>query len=197
MRKIVMVLLSWLVIGSAFAEEWEVERELAEARALFEANLDAIRNQDRGAYLATYLHADTLARTGPTGISRGYERLEESAGSEWPDTFEGRNLDLVPVRPGVVYGTYRYRVRYGQNEVTGISERLFIRTADGWRIAVTTAFANPPETAPVPVAITGATLIDWNLVDPIDIAPVRWWLPTITNSPAMDASASSSFSHRN
>src|SRR5206468_12449412 len=27
--------------------------------------------------------------------------------------FEGIDLQLVPIRPGLVYGTYRYRVRYG------------------------------------------------------------------------------------
>ena len=37
-------------------------------------------------------------------------------------------MRLTPLRPGVVYGTYRYRVRYGANEITGISERVFVDT---------------------------------------------------------------------
>ncbi|MBW3670122.1 MAG: amidohydrolase family protein [Acidobacteria bacterium] len=150
-----------LMIGlGAPAAEWDLAAELAGARAVFEANLDAIRNRDRDAYLNTYLESERLARTGPAGISLGFAGLEASAGAAWPDTFEGRDLDLVPVRPGVIYGTYRYRVRYGDDEQTGLSERLFVKTDQGWRIAVTTAFANPPEIAPVPVAIVGGTLID-------------------------------------
>jgi imidazolonepropionase-like amidohydrolase len=142
------------------AEEWNVEKDLAAARALFESNLDSIRNRDREAYLATYLQSETLARTGPAGVALGFEGLEASAGSGWPDTFEGRALTLIPVRPGVVYGTYRYRVRYGNVEQTGLSERVLVETPAGWRIAVTTAFASAPEVPPPPVVLRGGTLID-------------------------------------
>jgi imidazolonepropionase-like amidohydrolase len=157
--RVVLALLLVLSLPLA-AEEWNVENDLAAARALFESNLDSIRNRDRAAYLATYLQSETLARTGPGGIALGYEGLEASAGSGWPDTFEGRALRLIPVRPGVVYGTYRYRVRYGNVEQTGLSERVFVETPDGWRIAVTSAFASPPEVPPVPLALTGGVLID-------------------------------------
>jgi len=137
------------------------EDELSAARDLFEKNLSAIKAKDKDAYLATYLQSPTLARTGPSGFSLGYDDLAAGAGSGWPDTFEGLDLRLVPVRPGVVYGTYRYRVRYGADESSGISERLFIRTDSGeWKIAVTTAFENPPGTPPPPRAIVGGTLID-------------------------------------
>jgi imidazolonepropionase-like amidohydrolase len=142
------------------AAEWNVEEDLTAARELFERNLDSIRNRDRDAYLATYLQSETLARTGPGGIALGYEGLEASAGSGWPDTFEGRALTLVPVSPGVVYGTYRYRVRYGNVEQTGLSERVFVETPAGWRIAVTTAFASPPEVPPAPITLIGGILID-------------------------------------
>src|SRR6059036_3565800 len=50
--------------------------DLEAARALFEKNLDAIRRHDRDAYLACYLNADTLARTGPEDRS--------SATTRWP-----------------------------------------------------------------------------------------------------------------
>ncbi len=141
--------------------------DLEAARALFEKNLDAIRRRDRDAYLACYLHADTLARTGPDGPQLGYDSLAKETGSDWPDLFEGLGLALVPVRPGLVYGTYRYRVRYGAREDSGISERFFVKTEGGWKIAVTTAFSAPPGTPPPPRALVGATLLDGTGAPPI------------------------------
>src|SRR5213593_580990 len=156
--------------------------DLEAARGLFAKNLDAIRRRDREAYLACYLHADTLARTGPDGPQLGYDSLAKETGSDWPDLFEGLDLQLVPIRPGLVYGTYRYRVRYGAKEDSGISERFFVKTGDGrtdrartgagatgggrtadggtgaaWKIAVSTAFTAPPGTPPPPRALVGAT----------------------------------------
>ncbi len=136
--------------------------ELEAARKLFEANLDAIRRKDREAYLACYLDAPTLARTGPEGFVLGYEELAREAGSRWPDAFEAEDLRLVPVAPGVVYGTYRYRVRRGEQERHGLSERFFLRTPAGWRIAVSSAFDAPPGTPPPPRALVGGTLLDGN-----------------------------------
>src|SRR5262249_40690909 len=100
-----------------------------------------------------------LVRTEADGSRKGYDTLAKEAG-EWPDSFEGLALDLVSLRPGLVYGTYRYRVRYGAREVSGISERFFLKTDAGWQIAVTTAFAAPPGTPPAPRALIGATLLD-------------------------------------
>ena len=96
--------------------------DTAEARALFEKNLDAIRKRDRSAYLACYLESETLARPGPGGLALGYEGLAKNAGENWPDTFDASDLELVSLKRGVVYGTYRYRVRYGADEQTGISQ---------------------------------------------------------------------------
>ena len=136
------------------------KEEIAACRALFQSNLEAIRRKDREAYLACYLDAGTLARTGPEGAQLGFESLSRETGNGWPDFFEGLDLQLVPVRPGLVYGTYRYRVRYGPVEQSGISERLFLKTDMGWRIAVSTAFPAPPGTPPPPRALVGATLVD-------------------------------------
>src|SRR2546425_5263392 len=105
--------------------------DLDAARALFEKNLDAIKRHDRDAYLAGYLNAATLARTGPEGPQLGYDSLAKETGEDWPDLFEGLDLQLVPIRPGLVYGTYRYRVRYGAREDSGISERFFVKTDAG------------------------------------------------------------------
>ncbi len=146
--------------------------DLAAARALFEANLGAIRDRDRDAYLACYLDAATLARTGPDGFALGYEGLAASAGEGWPEVFEAQDLRLVPVEPGVVYGTYRYRVRFDGVEQAGLSERLFVETDAGWKIAVTTAFPAPPGTPPPPRALVGATLVDGTGADPVADAVV-------------------------
>lgn len=134
--------------------------DLAAARRIFQANLDAIRNRNRTAYLACYLRSNDLARTGSTGTTLGYATLDESAGQVWPDHFEALDLRLTPVRPGVVYGTYRYRVRYGADEQSGLSERVFVDTPTGWKIAVTTVFQALPGVPPPPRAIVGATMID-------------------------------------
>ena len=56
--------------------------DLEAARGLFAKNLDAIRRRDREAYLACYLHADTLARTGSDGPQLGYDSLAKETGSE-------------------------------------------------------------------------------------------------------------------
>src|SRR6476619_3291318 len=106
--------------------------DVAAARALFEKNLDAIRHRDKAAYLSTYWKSDQLARTGADGIALGYASHEKSAGENWPDTYDASDLQVVAVEPGVVYGTYRYRVRYGADEQAGISERLFLKTPEGW-----------------------------------------------------------------
>jgi hypothetical protein len=85
--------------------------DVAAARALFERNLQAIRDRDRAAYLACYLDSEQLVRTGPTGFELGYAGLAASAGMGWPDSIAADDIRLTPVSPGVVYGTYRYRVR--------------------------------------------------------------------------------------
>jgi imidazolonepropionase-like amidohydrolase len=134
--------------------------DVAEARKVFEGNLAAIHAHDRAKYLSYYLHSERLVRGGPGGFSTGYDDFAKGAGAGWPDLLEANDIHLTPLQPGLVYGTYRYRVRYGADEHSGISERLFVKTADGWKIAVTGAVDTPPGTPAPPRAITGATLID-------------------------------------
>lgn len=141
--------------------------DVASARAVFERNLDAIRHRDRDAYLACYLQSENLVRNGAGGLDLGFAGLAKTAGDGWPDVFDAQDLRLVPVAPGLVYGSYRYRVRYGEDEQTGRSERVFRHTPEGWRIAVTTAFSDPPGTAPPPRALVGATLIDGTGAPPV------------------------------
>ncbi len=146
--------------------------DLAEAKAVFEKNLQAIRDQDRDSYLACYLESESLVRTGPGGFELGYSGLAATAGQGWPDHISAEDLRLTPVRPGLVYGTYRYRVRYGKEEVSGISERLFTETPKGWRIAVSTAFPALPGVPPPPRALVGATLVDGTGSAPVTDAVV-------------------------
>jgi len=154
--RIVRALLIVLCALPLFADD----ADITAARALFERNLNAIRTRDKDTYLQSYLHAPSLARSGPQGFSTGYDDFAKGAGAAWPDTFDASDLNLVSVQPGVVYGTYRYRVRYGAEEHTGISERLFIKTNDGWKVAVTGAIDAPVGTPAPPRAIVGATVID-------------------------------------
>ena len=117
--------------------------DTVEARRLFEANIDAIHKRNREAYLATYEHTPTLARNGPSGLEMGYEGWSARRDSTWPDTLIARNLKVVPIAPGVVYGTYSYTVTQHDTTASGVSERIFVKTEQGWRIAVTTAFGLP------------------------------------------------------
>ena len=166
--------MTWLLAAvlSATLQAPPPSSDVVAARAVFEKNLDAIRRRDKAAYLSTYWKSETLARTGADGISLGYAAHEKSAGENWPDTFDASDLDLVPLKPGVVYGTYRYRVRYGADEQTGISERIFLDTPDGWRIAMTSAFPAAPGTPPPPRALVGATLVDGTGSAPVPNATV-------------------------
>lgn len=120
-----------------------VGADTVEARRLFEANIDAIHKRNREAYLATYVHSPTLARNGPAGLELGYEGWGARRDSTWPDTLIAKNLKVVPIAPGVVYGTYCYTFTQHDTTANGVSERIFVRTAQGWKIAVTTAFGLP------------------------------------------------------
>jgi ketosteroid isomerase-like protein len=117
--------------------------DTVEARQLFEENIDAIHKRDRARYLATYLHTNSLARNGPAGLELGYEGWSARRDSTWPDTLIARNLQVMPVAPGIVYGTYCYTVTQKDTTSSGVSERVFVKTPEGWRIAVTTAFGRP------------------------------------------------------
>jgi imidazolonepropionase-like amidohydrolase/ketosteroid isomerase-like protein len=136
--------------------------DTAAARRLFAENVDAIRKRDRARYLATYLQSEALTRNGPGGLNVGFERWTARRDSTWPDTLVARDLRVLPVAPGVVYGTYHYRVTQGGTTSEGRSERVFVKTPAGWRIAVSTAFGLPAGAAPPPVALVGATLVNPN-----------------------------------
>lgn len=133
----------------------------------FRGNIAAIHARDRAAYLSHYLRSTELARVGPEGARFGYAAFAATAGADWPDTLVATHLQLVSLTGDVAYGAYRYRIP-GER---GVSERVFIRTNGGWKVAVTTAFptAGVP---PPPMALAGATVIDGTGAPPVDDAVV-------------------------
>ncbi len=160
-RAIGAVILLWVVSVIAPARVMaDTAGDLMAARTLFRINLDAIERRDRATYLNCYLQAPTLAVAGAQGFTLGFEPFAKAAGEGWPDHFEALDLHLAPVRSGVVYGSYRYRVRYGAQEQSGVSERIFLDTPQGWRIAMTSAFAAGPGVPAPPRAVVGGTLLD-------------------------------------
>jgi len=118
------------------------------AKRLFEENIDAIHKRNRPRYLATYLRSPALARNGPAGLQLGYDNWSALSDTTWPDTLVATAMRVVPLAPGVVYGTYCYSVTQAGTTTSGVSERVFVNTASGWRIAVTTAFGLPAGAAP-------------------------------------------------
>ncbi|HEV7487514.1 MAG TPA: amidohydrolase family protein [Thermoanaerobaculia bacterium] len=157
MRKTLATLLFLLIAAPLIATPAD---DVAAARSVFEANIKAIRERNRDAYLSYYLHSPSLVRGGPEGFDTGFDSFAKGVGAQWPDLIEANDIHLTPLQPGIVYGTYRYRVRYGSDEHVGISERLFVSTPAGWKIAVTGAIDSPAGTPAAPRALTGATLID-------------------------------------
>ncbi len=120
----------------------------AAARAVFEANVAAIQERDREAYLACYAPTERLVRAGPEGPLLGFSALDEgtpaTGSDDWPERLEADDLQVHWLAPGVVYGSYRYRVTMDGETSEGLSERVFLRQPDGtWLVAVSTAFGDP------------------------------------------------------
>lgn len=115
------------------------ERELGEVRAAFTANLQAIRERDVEAYLAGYLQTPDFVYLGPEGVAKGFASFAATRRTQagFPDTPEAGAPELTWVAPGVVHVAYPFAARQGPVTGAGWSARVFVRTADGWKIAVT------------------------------------------------------------
>jgi len=123
------------------------ERELAEVRAAFDENLAAIRRRDLDAYLAGYLDSPDFVYLGPEGIARGFAPFAAArhAQADFPDSLVAGGPELTWLAPGVVHVAYPFAAVQGTVAGAGWSERVFVRTAAGWRIAVTSVIpANGP-----------------------------------------------------
>jgi hypothetical protein len=115
------------------------EREVAEVRSAFEENLAAIRRRDVEGYLAGYLTSPDFVFLGPDGVERGFGPFAAArrADPQFPDSLVAGDAQLTWLAPGVVHVAYPYVARQGPDAGTGWSERVFVKTRDGWRIAVT------------------------------------------------------------
>ena len=138
---------------------------------VFKSNIAAIHAKDRARYLSHYLQSPELARVGPGGISLGYESFARGQSDDWPDTLVATHYQIVQITPDVAYGAYRYRVVTDGASDRGVSERVFVRTPQGWKVAVTTAFSTPGA-APPAVAFVGATVVDGTGAAPLRDAVV-------------------------
>jgi len=115
------------------------EREISEARLVFEANLAAIHERNLEAYLATYLDSPDFVYLGPEGVSRGFAPFAAArrALPGFPDTLVAGAPEFTWIGPGVVHVAYPYAAVQGNVTGTGWSERVLVRTRLGWRISVT------------------------------------------------------------
>ncbi|WP_310572069.1 hypothetical protein [Gemmatimonas sp.] len=120
-------------------------RDSADAMATFRENIAAIHTRNKPRYLATYVHTPQLVRHSPTALETGYEGWPAITESAWPDTLIVKEMRVVPVAPGVVYGYYRYiGVPAPGDTLTGVSTRVFVRTPVGMRITVTASWNDAP-----------------------------------------------------
>lgn len=115
------------------------QRELTEVRAAFEQNLAAIRGRDVEGYLAGYLNSTEFVFMGPEGVSRGFGPFAQARRADltFPDSLVAGEPELTWLAPGVVHVAYPYVAVQGGVAGNGWSERVFLKTPEGWRIAVT------------------------------------------------------------
>jgi len=120
--------------------------DLDGARAAFQGNIAAIQHRNAEQYLSYDVQAPALTILSDS-FAQGYDVFAAArrAQNDWPDTLIASDPKLVWLSPGVVYGAYHY-VRVQKGDTTrGWSERVLVKTRDGWKMAVTTAFQQPKE----------------------------------------------------
>jgi hypothetical protein len=125
------------------------QTEEAAARVVFEANIKAIQDKNKEAYLACYRQDERLVRAGGDGVKLGFAAFGKDApatgSDDWPERLEAEDVQVHWLAPGVVYGAYRYRVTIKGVTTTGLSERVLLKGDNGWKVSVTTAFETPAD----------------------------------------------------
>ena len=114
-------------------------RDMEQAALALQRNVAAISTHDVDAYLSQYLDSPDLVVVSPDSLRRGYLIFSEArrASDDWPDTLIANDPTLVWIAPGVVWAAFEYRAVVGSDTARGRSERLFVKTGKGWKIAVT------------------------------------------------------------
>jgi hypothetical protein len=140
MRHIAVALCSVTVVACGGPHpEMLKERDLEGAYEAFRSNIAAIHRRDTEAYLAHYLESPELVVASADSLRRGFVLFAEArrASEDWPDTLIAGRPVLVWIGPGVVWGAYEYTVVQGGDTARGWSDRVFLKTGGGWKIAVT------------------------------------------------------------
>lgn len=114
-------------------------QDLTGAMAVLESNLAAIHERDAEAYLAHYLDSPEFVVATSQGVRQGFKWFADArrASEQWPDTFIAERPIFRWIAPGVVWGAFTYRAVEGADTTDGVSERLFVKTGNGWKIVVT------------------------------------------------------------
>jgi hypothetical protein len=113
--------------------------DLEEATRALEHNLAAIQRRDVETYLGQYLDSPDLVVASADSLRRGYLVFAEArrASNDWPDTLITGDPTAIWIAPGVVWTAFEYAAVVTDDTVRGWSERLFVKTPRGWKIAVT------------------------------------------------------------
>jgi hypothetical protein len=130
------------VLGCAERAAREIRAsDLREASEAIQLNIAAIQRHDVEAYLAQYLDSPDLIVVTPDSLRRGYLFFAEArrASDQWPDTLIAADPTTVWIAPGVVWGAFAYASVVGLDTIRGVSERLVVKTNQGWKIAITGA----------------------------------------------------------
>jgi len=139
-RAFACLLLGVTVAGCVERETRRVRAtDVEEATRALERNIAAIQQRDTEAYLDQYLDSPELVVASADSLRRGYMLFAEArrASDDWPDTLIVGAPTVVWIAPGVVWGAFEFAAVVNQDTAHGWSERIFLKTPRGWKIAVT------------------------------------------------------------
>ena len=121
------------------------QSDLTGAEQAFRANIAAIHQRNAEAYLSHYMDSPDLMVVSGDTVQRGFMPFAEARRGDnaWPDTLIAGEPILDWLAPGVVYGVYPYTVVERGDTSRGWSERVLVKTAGGWKVAVTSRIDRP------------------------------------------------------